>query len=157
MTDEQRYIQIKQKCLFRVFSRLNDRQKQAVFAVKGPLLVLAGAGSGKTTVLVDRVYNVLNFGELSECDRPDIDHAAAAEKLECAYEGANEGLVNALRSLAVRPASPDEVLCITFTNKAADEFKNRLANMLGERAEGIWAGTFHSVCVRILRRSINKL
>lgn len=157
MTDEQRYIQIKQKCLFRVFSRLNDRQKQAVFAVKGPLLVLAGAGSGKTTVLVDRVYNVLNFGELSECDRPDIDHAAAAEKLECAYEGGNEDLVNALRSLAVRPASPDEVLCITFTNKAADEFKNRLANMLGERAEGIWAGTFHSVCVRILRRSINKL
>ena len=116
MTDEQRYIQIKQKCLSRVFSRLNDRQKQAVFAVKGPLLVLAGAGSGKTTVLVDRVYNVLNFGELSECDRPDIDHAAAAEKLNAAYEGGNEDLVNALRSLAVRPASPDEVLCITFTN-----------------------------------------
>ncbi len=157
MDDEKRYSDIKRKCFDRVFSRLNDRQKQAVYAVNGPLLVLAGAGSGKTTVLVDRVYNVLNFGLLSESDRADVPFAAAAEKLEAALQNGDAAVKDALRSLAVRPASPDEVLCITFTNKAADEFKSRLGNMLGERADGIWAGTFHSICVRILRRSIHKI
>ena len=104
MDDEKRYSDIKRKCFDRVFSRLNDRQKQAVYAVNGPLLVLAGAGSGKTTVLVDRVYNVLNFGLLSESDRADVPFAAAAEKLEAALQNGDAAVKDALRSLAVRPA-----------------------------------------------------
>ena len=151
------YSLLKQKCFARVYRRLNDIQIQAVCTLKGPLLVLAGAGSGKTTVLVNRVYQALNFGTLAEEDRPGANIEENARALEKAYAGTDGELVNALRSLAVAPASPDEVLCITFTNKAADELKTRLSNMLGERAEGLWAGTFHSICVRILRRCIGKI
>ncbi|MBO4501292.1 MAG: UvrD-helicase domain-containing protein [Clostridia bacterium] len=157
MPDITKYNELKRICFERVFSRLNDKQLDSVCAVKGPVLVLAGAGSGKTTVLVNRVYNVLNFGTLCEEDREGADAAQNARVLEEALGSDRTALINAMRSLAVRPASPDEMLCITFTNKAADEFKQRLGDMLGDRAEGLWAGTFHSVCVRILRRNIGKL
>ena len=96
---------------------LNDRQREAVTTTDGPLLVLAGAGSGKTTVLTKRVAYILK---------------------------------NAL-------AMPWQILAITFTNKAAAEMKERIAALLPDEADDIWIKTFHSCCVRILRRDIEAI
>lgn len=96
---------------------LNDRQKEAVLHGEGPLLILAGAGSGKTRVLTHRIAYLI-------------------EK---------------------RGIYPGNILAITFTNKAANEMKERIENLLAGDVEDIWMGTFHSVCVRILRRDIDKI
>ncbi len=93
-------------------SSLNPAQRQAIEVTEGPLLVLAGAGTGKTRVLTTRLASIL----LS------------------------------------RKAWPSQVLAVTFTNKAAHEMRERVANLIEGPAEGLWLGTFHSVCVRILRR-----
>ena len=95
---------------------LNARQVEAVLHKDGPMLVLAGAGSGKTTVLIARVERLIESG--------------------------------------VRPWN---ILTITFTNKAADELKNRLVAKLGTEAADVFASTFHSMCVRILRRDGEKI
>ena len=96
---------------------LNQMQQQAVQHTEGPLLILAGAGSGKTTVLVNRVQHIIADGY----------------------------------------ALPWQVLAITFTNKAAGEIRQRLADAIGPEAESIWAHTFHSCCARILRRFGDRL
>lgn len=96
---------------------LNDRQREAVLTTQGPLLILAGAGSGKTRVLTTRIAHILK-----------------------------EGL-----------ARRWEVLAFTFTNKAAGEMKHRVENLLGEDVSSMWIGTFHSICVRILRSEIEAI
>ena len=93
-----------------VLAGLNDRQKEAVQHKDGPLLILAGAGSGKTTVLTRRVAYLISQG-----------------------------------------VEPWSILAITFTNKAANEMKSRIESMLGAKAQGVWAMTFHAMCARILR------
>lgn len=100
-----------------MLDKLNERQKEAVLATEGPVLVLAGAGSGKTTVLVNRIAYMIS------------------EKHIC----------------------PWNILAITFTNKAAREMKDRIERLLGDTAKDMWIGTFHSVCVRILRSCIDLL
>lgn len=99
------------------FPNLNDKQREAVFKTDGPVLILAGAGSGKTTVLINRIAYLIG-------------------------------------GLNVRPY---QILAITFTNKAATELKNRLVNMLGSDGDEVFASTFHSMCVRFLRRDIDKI
>lgn len=96
---------------------LNDKQKQAVITTEGPLLVIAGAGSGKTRVLTHRI----------------------------AYLIEENGVL------------PHSILAITFTNKAAKEMKQRIDVLIAERVDSMWVGTFHSMCVRFLRRDIDKL
>ena len=96
---------------------MNDRQKEAVLATEGPLLVLAGAGSGKTRVLTYRIAHLIEE----------------------------------------KGVSPYSILTLTFTNKAANEMKERIKKLIGDRVDDVWAGTFHSICVRILRRDIDKI
>jgi len=97
--------------------RFNKEQKEAILTTDGPLLILAGAGSGKTTVVVNKIAHIL-------------DQALA---------------------------QPWQILAITFTNKAANEMKERIEAMIGDSAGSMWIGTFHSLCMRILRRDIDKL
>ena len=147
------------KALFDIyFGHLNPMQKKAVFKTEGPLLVLAGAGSGKTTVIVNRIANVILFGSAaSDSALPHNADIILPQMKQALESGSKEQVKEALRLCAVNPAPPYRVLCITFTNKAAREFKERLQRVLGDMARDIWAGTFHSVCVRILRRHIDLL
>ena len=148
---EQRFLEARRAFVRRDFAKLNDRQQEAVLATEGPLLVLAGAGSGKTTVLINRIANLLKYGRASDSDElPDGADEAMLAALE---EGGERGLAAA----RLDPVEPWRILAITFTNKAAGELKDRLANMLGEDADDIWACTFHSACVRILRREAERL
>ena len=146
-----RYSEARRSLIRAKFHNLNDRQQEAVLATQGPLLILAGAGSGKTTVLIHRIANLLRFGRASDSDElpPGADEDAL-RRLLAGGPGAEE-----LASL--EPVAPWRILAITFTNKAADELKGRLERMLGESANDIWACTFHSACVRILRRDGEKL
>ena len=150
------YIKAKRKALERYFSRMNDRQKEAVFTVNGPLLVLAGAGSGKTTVIVNRIANMINFGNAYfDESRQGTDEDTAF--LNDYAEGKTDDFDTLRDSVAVSPIKPWNILAITFTNKAAAELKERLSAMLGEEALNIHASTFHSACVRILRSEITAL
>ena len=152
------YLALRDQYIEARFTKLNPMQRQAVFTTEGPLLILAGAGSGKTTVLVNRIANIIRFGSahgskelarpVTEQDLDDLRTAVAAGRdlpRETAY-------------LAVRPARPWNVLAITFTNKAAGELKERLRAMLGETLGGdVFASTFHSACVRFLRRDAERI
>ena len=137
------------------FERMNDMQLKAVTATLGPVLVLAGAGSGKTTVLVNRIACLVKYGSAyKSANEPFLSDIAINE--------ANSFLNGDIKDIdgyyfAEKPAKPWEILAITFTNKAANELKERIAAKLGEQANDIWAGTFHSICGKILRRNATKI
>ena len=145
------YCEARRSLIRAKFDTLNPRQVEAVMATEGPLLILAGAGSGKTTVLINRIANLLRFGRAS--DSTELPAGADEESLRLLQAGGPE----AEELAALEPVAPWRILAITFTNKAADELKARLERMLGESANDIWACTFHSACVRILRRDGDKL
>lgn len=154
-----RYCSIRRALIEREFSRLNDMQQKAVFKTEGPLLLLAGAGSGKTTVLINRIINLLRFGRGYESEfAPEY---AGEEELRKLAEALNndESLDDPEieRLCAVDPPRPYEIIAITFTNKAAGELKERLETACGSAANDIWACTFHSACTRILRRDIERM
>ena len=162
MTDiefTQRYIKARKTLVARDFSHLNDMQQKAVLATEGPLLLLAGAGSGKTTVLINRIANLLRYGRGGDStELPEGATQADLELLETAAAGKPVDVSEKIRRLcALEPCEPWRVIAITFTNKAAEELKNRLERMLGAQAQDIWAQTFHSACVRILRSHAEKL
>ncbi len=158
MSFSEEFNSTKKKLFDRYFGFLNPRQREAVYETKGPLLVLAGAGSGKTTVIVNRIANIILFGSAAKsCELPEHAEILYPAMKACEENGSLEEIKRLLLKCAVEPARPYNVLCITFTNKAAKEFKERLGSALGESASDIWAGTFHSVCVRILRRHIDRL
>lgn len=156
---EKRFIAARRKYIAAQFAELNEMQRQAVLTTEGPLLLLAGAGSGKTTVLINRIANLIRFGSGSDTDLiPDTVTEEDLEFLESLTEPISEFDRNRADFLcAVEPAVPWSIIAITFTNKAANELKERLVRMLDERAEDIWAMTFHSACCRILRRNIDRL
>lgn len=146
-----KYTEIKKKLLENSFSRMNPNQKEAVFTVRGPLVVLAGAGSGKTTVIINRIVNMITYGDayFSE-DIPEGVNEEIVSNMQMVLEnGGHAGEVN--EWIAHNKVNPWNILAITFTNKAANELKNRLSNALGELSREVWASTFHSLCARILR------
>ena len=155
---EASFISARKKIIEGEFSRLNDMQRRAVLTTEGPLLLLAGAGSGKTTVLIHRVLNLIRYGRGSDSEEiPAWVPEDAFSKLEAAAAG-RAPVTEEIRAMcAVEPAAPWQILAITFTNKAADELKNRLENTLGAEARDVWALTFHGACVRILRRDADRL
>ena len=155
---EQRFTAARRAAIARDFASLNEQQRQAVLDTEGPLLLLAGAGSGKTTVLINRVANLMRYGRGS--DSPEVPQWVTEEDLDFLETYARTGEGDRLRMeelCSLDPAAPWTILAITFTNKAAGELKERLGAMLGPQAEDVWASTFHSACVRILRRDIERL
>lgn len=152
MADKE-FLELRQKIIEKDFQHMNDRQKQAIFQVKGPVLILAGAGSGKTTVIVNRIANIVKYGDAYNSKECAFEPSSADLRSMRAYlDGDDSVLFDIEDLLSVDPARPWQILAITFTNKAANELKERLEKMLGEEAKDIWASTFHSSCVRILRR-----
>ena len=152
MTQEQLQA-LRRQVMEKEFSRMNPMQRGAVFTTEGPLLILAGAGSGKTTVLVNRIANIVKYG--CAYGAREFSVSLTEEEIRMLEEyrdGTQEYTDEIADLLAVRPAKPWQILAITFTNKAAGELKERLEAMLGPDGQDIWASTFHSTCARILRR-----
>ena len=149
-----RYITAKRALFDKVYASLNEKQRQAVFTTEGPLLVLAGAGSGKTTVLVRRIAFLIRYGNAyyNTYVPPELTETYVSD-LERAVSLTVEEIEQILPEFIYDPCPPYRVLAITFTNKAAGEIKNRLIAELGDEtlAKDIWSGTFHAVCMRILR------
>ena len=154
-----RFVAARQKYIESQFMNLNAMQREAVMTTEGPLLLLAGAGSGKTTVLINRIANLLRFGCASDSklvpDTVTEDDVLFLEQLQEPILDFDRRRADYL--CALDPAVPWSVIAITFTNKAANELKERLGAMLGPEAQDIWAMTFHSACCRILRRDIERL
>ena len=154
-----RFLAARKKYIAGAFSQLNPMQQEAVLTTEGPLLLLAGAGSGKTTVLINRIANIMRFGRGSDSNEiPDT----VTEEDVAFLEGLGNDLSEyerwqADKLCAVEPAVPWSIIAITFTNKAANELKERLSTLLGPQAQDIWAMTFHSACCRILRRDIERM
>ncbi len=156
---EKRFLTARRAYIASQFSHLNDMQREAVLTTEGPLLLLAGAGSGKTTVLINRIANLIRYGSGSDSD---LISDTVTEEDVAFLEGLREPISSLDKNradwlCAVEPAVPWSIIAITFTNKAANELKERLSNILGANANDIWAMTFHSACCRILRRDIERL
>ena len=147
------FLELRRRIIAKDFSKMNDKQQEAIYTVRGPLLLLAGAGSGKTTVLVNRIANMIKYG--NAYNSPDCDFEPTQTDVAIMREYLNDptvDLFDVYDLLTVDAPQPWEILAITFTNKAANELKERLARLLGDAANDIWASTFHSACSRILRR-----
>ncbi len=149
--DKQEFITLRRQILERDFSRMNAPQRQAVFHTEGPLLILAGAGSGKTTVLVNRIANLVRYGKAYNSDYVPSLSSEDEQLLRRFAQGQEEISKQVIRLCAVDPCPAWRILAITFTNKAADELKERLSRMLGDAGTQVMAGTFHSFCARVLR------
>ena len=133
---DQRFLSARRRYIESQFSQLNDMQRKAVMTTEGPLLLLAGAGSGKTTVLINRIANLMRFGRGSDSNEiPEYitqEDIAFLESIEpdSAYDCRRADCL-----CAVEPATPWSILAITFTNKAANEIRDRLSSLLGPEAE----------------------
>lgn len=157
-TLKDRFVKARRQYIEGEYSFLNDMQRQAVMTTQGPLLILAGAGSGKTTVLINRIGNIIKYGQGS--DSTEVPEDVTEDDLcflEDFLNGKSSDKERAENLCKMDPADPWRIIAITFTNKAADELKERLSKNIGERAADVWAMTFHSACVRILRRDIDKI
>ncbi len=146
-----RYLAAKRALFEKRYAFLNEMQRKAVFTVEGPLLVLAGAGTGKTTLLVNRISYILKYGNayFSDFVPYDVTEEDVRELEELAEE---ENISeDVLARFAIGAPAPWQMLAITFTNKAANEMKTRLSRIVGESASDVWCGTFHAMCLRILR------
>ena len=158
-TFEARFLSARRDVIAARFQNLNDMQREGVLTTQGPLLLLAGAGSGKTTVLINRIGNLIAFGEGSDSNEiPEYITEEDVTYLEDYLKTRDPAMQQqAERLCALRPAAPWSILAITFTNKAANELKSRLQALLGDYAMDVWAMTFHAACCRILRREIDRL
>ncbi len=158
---QRRFCTARRRAIAGEFQQLNPQQQQGVLATRGPVLLLAGAGSGKTTVLIHRISHLLRFGEAYESEVvPDFVTADDVRFLDSynTHTASPEDRAHMEQLCRLNTVKPWEILAITFTNKAAGELKTRLAQSVGEEtASDVWAATFHSACTRILRRDIDLL
>ncbi|MBQ7152537.1 MAG: UvrD-helicase domain-containing protein [Clostridia bacterium] len=152
------WLAAKRALFEKYYGRLNGKQREAVFTVNGPVLILAGAGSGKTTVLVERIGYIIRFGNayMSDYMPSDVTEEDVA-RLKRALDEPEEEIAKILPSFAVNPCPEYRMMAFTFTNKAASEIKARLGSVGGIDAGFIWAGTFHHICMLILRVHAEKL
>ncbi len=151
------YTALKRRLFDKYYGRLNDKQREAIYKIDGPLLILAGAGSGKTTVLVNRLCYIIRYGNAYNTELVPMNAAEAdiADMQNALDTLSGEELGAYLTRFAVNPPPAWSVMAITFTNKAAKEIKDRLISVFGEGSEesaDIRTGTFHSICVRLLRQ-----
>lgn len=154
-----RFCAARRACIARDFAKLNPEQRRGALTTEGPLLLLAGAGSGKTTVLINRIANLLTYGRGSDCG--EVPAGASEDDLAFLENYPAQPTADERRRMrqlcAVEPPAPWQVFAVTFTNKASKELRERLEAFGIAGADDIWALTFHSACVRILRRDIDKL
>lgn len=157
-TSKDKIIKMRKTVMERQFSRMNNMQREAVFTVNNPLLILAGAGSGKTTVLINRIANILSWGNAYQSDfvSDNITDDDVSELKYC-VDNNTEPSPELIAKFSVNPAKPWQIMAITFTNKAANELKERISAKLNDAGADIWAATFHSSCAKILRRYADKL
>ena len=153
MDCKKEFCELRNKIIKKEFSRLNEVQFEAVTSVNGPLLILSGAGSGKTTVLINRIVNMIKYGDAYNSDICGNVNEQDVQILQDCLDGKCDFPSFA----AVNPVAPWNILAITFTNKAARELKERLDKAVGEVGNDIWAATFHSTCARILRRYAERI
>ena len=152
------FLALRKRIIEKDFDKMNDRQKQAVFSTEGPLLILAGAGSGKTTVIVNRIYNLIKYGKAYNSDVCEYQLSPTdIDNMKCFLDGDEDYYFDIEELMKVDAPKPWEILAITFTNKAAEELVERLRKAVGEESNDIWASTFHSFCSKVLRRNADKL
>lgn len=157
----EKYYLLKDKIILDHYTHLNPQQREGVLTTQGPVLILAGAGSGKTSVLVNRIANLIRFGtgygskyypeDLSEEDLGLMENYLQQEEKDDTLPEYISYLVEQEK------VSPREILAVTFTNKAAQEMRERVAGLVGEGSKEVLLSTFHSLAVRILRRNIDHL
>lgn len=153
------FTEVRKRIIEKEYPNLNAKQLEAVVTTEGPLLVIAGAGSGKTTVIIHKIAHLMMYGRAySDTTMPSGMTDEEGEILEWFANGEIEELPPHMTEyLSVAPVKPYNILAITFTNKAAAELKSRLTAKLGDAGNDVWASTFHSSCVKFLRRDIDKL
>ena len=152
---QQDFLNLRKQVIKKDFGTMNDMQFRAVTKVDGPVLVLAGAGSGKTTVLVNRIACIVRYGNAYNSD--EVFNLSESDICDAKNYLNGDNTAPDGSAFSVCAAKPWEILAITFTNKAAGELKERIALKLGDDARDIWAGTFHSICGKILRRFADRI
>ncbi len=153
------FIALRRRYIESCFAALNTEQRQAALRCSGATLILAGAGSGKTTVIVNRIMSMLRFGDAYESDEirfepEEADLDELEDLIRNRVDTPSERMQQMLKAGNIRPWN---ILAITFTNKAADQLKERIKRAVGPEGGDVFASTFHSACVRFLRRDAERL
>lgn len=147
------FCELRKQYIDAKFMTMNPMQKKAIYNVDGPVLVLAGAGSGKTTTIIGRIVYMVMFGHAYYSTKTTFPVTEGnIKELKSVLSGTGSISEHLKSMLQVKPVSPQNIMAVTFTNKAAGEMKKRLESKLGkDTAEKVCAKTFHSACVGILR------
>lgn len=162
MRIDERFKELRDYILEKQYGHLNAQQREAVLYGGGPLLILAGAGSGKTTVMVNRIAYLIKFGDIYNSsytpDNLTDEKLEALEKIANLYKKTQDIDLELPDDIfGTKGVSPINILAITFTNKAANEMKERVSELVGNTADHMWINTFHAACVKILRRNAEEL